>query len=55
MAVEVAGLAEGRWGAGKRAGGKASRKRGADGDKRVRLSSSGTAGSDSPHWTCTSW
>lgn len=53
--VGVVGLEEGRWVAGKRAGGKASRKRVANGGRMVRLSSSWTAGSDSPRSTCTSW
>lgn len=56
LGVEVVvGLVVGHWGAGKHAGGKASRKRVANGGRMARLSSSWTAGSDNLHWTCTSW
>lgn len=55
MQVEVVVLAEGHWEAGKHVGGMASRKRVADEGRMVRLSSSWTAGSDSPRLTCMSW
>lgn len=56
MQVEVVvGLVEGHWEAGKHADGKASRKTGANVGRMVCLSSSRTAGSDIPRWTCTSW
>lgn len=51
----VVGLEEGHLEAGKHVGGKALRKRVANGGRMVRLSSSRTAGFDSPHSTCTSW
>lgn len=53
--VVVVGLVEGHWEAGKHVGGKASRKKVANGGRMVHLSSSWTAGSDSPHSTCMSW